>query len=117
MASYDETAAATPFGEAVKRRPFVAGMLAVLAIPELTWAQSRSKAIRIGCLVPGLVECPPTIPSRAFRQGLVDFGWLEGRDVILDRRCFATAATAASTLDALLQAKPNVLLASGNPAA
>jgi putative ABC transport system substrate-binding protein len=68
---------------------------------------------RIGYLAGGPPGCPPTTPSRAFRQGLLDAGYVEGRDVILDRRCVPTNDLAGQIVDDVLKATPHILLAAG----
>lgn len=95
----------------------VTGMLAALAMPDVASAQQAPKTHRVGYLAPGPTSCPPTTQSRAFRQGLIDAGYTEGRDVIVDRRCFSTLDMAGKVLDDLLKAMPNVLVAASNPAA
>jgi putative ABC transport system substrate-binding protein len=85
-------------------------------MPAVTQAQRAVSVYEIGYLAPGSVECSETLPSRAFRQGLVDAGYSE-RDVVVDRRCFSTAEMAGKVLDELLRANPNILFAGGYPAA
>ncbi|MGH2359093.1 MAG: ABC transporter substrate-binding protein [bacterium] len=99
------------------REILVTGMLAVLAMPDVASAQQALKTHRIGYLAPGPEGCPPTTLSRAFRQGLLDAGYAEGRDVIVDRRCFPTLDMAGKVLADLLKAMPDVLVAASNPAA
>ncbi len=101
----------------MNRRRFIAGTLAALAMPGVATAQQTPKVLSIGYLVPGPPGCPPTTESRAFRQGLVDAGYTEGRDIVVDRRCFSVAGTAAKVLDDLLKTTPNILVAAGNQAA
>ena len=100
----------------MNRRRFIAGALAALAMPDLARAQQTPKVLRVGYLAPGPPGCPPTTLSRAFQQGLVEAGYTEGRDVVVDRRCFPAAGMAGKVLADLLKAAPNVLFASGTPA-
>jgi putative ABC transport system substrate-binding protein len=95
----------------------VTGMLAALAMPDVAGGQQAPKTHRIGYLTPGPAGCPPTAQSRAFRQGLIEAGYAEGRDVIVDRRCFPTLDMARKVLGDLLKAMPDVLVAASNPAA
>ena len=69
------------------RRAFVAGAAALLAAPLAAEAQQAGKVYRIGLL--GIA--PPTSPSlrrssEAFVQGLRDGGFVEGQNVIIERR-------------------------------
>ena len=86
----------------MNRRRFIAGSLAALARPAVTWAQQTPNALRIGYLAPGPPGCPPTILSKAFQQGLVEAGYTEGRDVVIDRRCFPTPGLGLTIPPALL---------------
>jgi putative tryptophan/tyrosine transport system substrate-binding protein len=72
---------------------------------------------RIGYLAPGPASCPATNVSRAFRQSLIESGFIEGQDVVVDRRCFAKDEMAGKVADDLLKTKPSVLLAAGDVAA
>src|SRR4030095_13032298 len=96
------------------RRAFVCGLAgSILAAPLAAEAQQAGKVWRIGYLVPGPAACPATKQSRAFRQGLLDAGFIEGRDITIDRRCYPTDAVARKILDDLLRASPSVLVAGG----
>ena len=100
----------------MNRRAFLSGAAALLAAPLAAEAQQVGKGWRIGYLVPGPAACPATKQGRAFRQGLLDAGFSEGRDITIDRRCYPTDAVARKTLDDLLQASPSVLVAGGTAA-
>jgi putative ABC transport system substrate-binding protein len=97
----------------MNRRAFLSGAAAMLTAPLAAEAQQVGKGWRIGYLTPGPAACPATKPSRAFRQGLHDAGFIEGRDITIDRRCYPTEAGARKILDELLQASPSVLVAGG----
>jgi putative ABC transport system substrate-binding protein len=101
----------------MKRRAFVLAGLAVFGMPDIGSTQQVLKPPRVGYLAPGPPGCPPTTQSTAFRRGLLEAGYTESRDVIVDRRCFPTLDIAGKILDDLLKATPNVLVASSNPAA
>ena len=79
-------------------------------------AQPAMGRHRIGYLAPGPTSCPSTPQIEAFRRRLADLGYMEGRDVIIDRRCFSRASAARKTLDDILKEKPDILVA-GNEAA
>ena len=66
------------------RRQFVAGSLGLFAAPFVAEAQPVAPRWRIGVL---LVLLSPTGPeAQAFRQGLRDVGYVEGRDVAIEWR-------------------------------
>jgi putative ABC transport system substrate-binding protein len=67
------------------RRTFVAGSLAVLATPLAAGAQQAGKIARIGYLSPSPAAANPHL-SDAFRQGLRDLGYVEGRNVVIEYR-------------------------------
>ena len=97
----------------MNRRVFVTGLGAVLAGPVAGAAQQAEKLWRIGYVGSGPLECPPTAPTRAFRQGLLDAGYVEGRDFILDRRCIPATDVAENIVDDVLRARPDVGVMSG----
>src|SRR5216684_3299932 len=66
------------------RRTFLAGTGAVLLVAPLAEAQQAAKIARIGYLVPNLAASPPA--HEAFRQGLRDLGYVEGRNVVIESR-------------------------------
>jgi putative ABC transport system substrate-binding protein len=67
------------------RRTFLAGTGAVLlAAPLAAEAQQAAKMARIGYLVTSLAVSPH--PQEAFRQGLRDLGYVEGRNVVIEYR-------------------------------
>jgi putative tryptophan/tyrosine transport system substrate-binding protein len=63
----------------------VAGLAAVLLAPQRSSAQqSPGKIQRVGLLIPGDTNSTPQVD--AFREGLREPGYIEGRDVILEFR-------------------------------
>ena len=85
----------------------------LFAAPLAAEAQPAGKVWRIGYVGSGPLECPPTAPSRAFRQGLLDAGYVEGRDFILDRRCYPATNVAEPIVDDVLRGRPDVGVLSG----
>jgi putative tryptophan/tyrosine transport system substrate-binding protein len=69
----------------VDRRAFI-GTLAggLLAAPLAARAQSRGKIARIGYLTTAEASEPSV--DKAFRQGLRDLGYVEGRNVVIEYR-------------------------------
>jgi putative tryptophan/tyrosine transport system substrate-binding protein len=69
----------------MRRRRILARLAALLAAPKCTSAQqSPPKIPRVGILSVGDDERAPTF--EAFRAGLRDLGYIEGRDIILEFR-------------------------------
>jgi putative ABC transport system substrate-binding protein len=69
----------------IDRRTFLAGTGAVLlAAPLAVLAQQAAKIARIGYLAPDLAANPHL--HEAFRQGLRDLGYVEGRNLVIEYR-------------------------------
>ena len=67
------------------RRAFLSTMVgSLLAAPLAVEAQQAAKIARIGYLAPNLAADPHL--SEAFRQGLRDLGYVEGRNVVIEYR-------------------------------
>jgi putative tryptophan/tyrosine transport system substrate-binding protein len=67
----------------MNRRTFLYGLtFAVVPAPLAAGAQQPAKVPRIGYLVPNLAATPP----EAFRQGLRDLGYVEGRNLMIEYR-------------------------------
>ena len=67
------------------RRTFLAGTgVVLLAAPLTIQAQQGTKIARIGYLATSLVAGPHL--HKAFRQGLRDLGYVEGRNVAIEYR-------------------------------
>ena len=62
------------------RRDTVLALLALGAAPFATEAQQAAKVARIGYLSPNVAAGPHL--HEAFRQGLRDLGYVEGRNVV-----------------------------------
>src|SRR5262249_13028341 len=100
----------------MRRRSFLAGFVTVAVAPLVSEAQQAGKLWRIGVLSPGAPG--HSAPLEAFRQGLRDLGYVEGRNTIIDER-FAEDRTEQLTASArdLVQARVNVIFAINTPAA
>jgi putative tryptophan/tyrosine transport system substrate-binding protein len=68
----------------MNRRAFVTGLGAVLATPLAAEGQLQASGRRIGILL--VLLSPTGKEAQAFRQGLRDAGYVEGRDVIIEWR-------------------------------
>jgi len=101
----------------IDRRTFLAGTGAVLlAAPLAAEGQQAAKVPRIGWLSLNLAANPHL--SEAFRQGLRDFGYVEGRNVVIEIRSAEGKLERLPALAAELVAlKVDVIVASGTPAA
>jgi len=102
----------------IDRRAFLGG-LALLAAPLAVGAQQAGKVYRIGFLS----ITPPTSPplrrqSEAFVQGLRDRGFVEGQNVIIERRYSQGREDRhAGFVAELLQMKVDLIVASSSTAA
>ena len=105
-------------GLAMKRREFVAGLVATAVVGSRgAWAQQSGGMRRIGVLV-GLAENDPEIKARlaGFRQGLERLGWSEDVNVRIDYRFAPAGAQAQSFARELIALQPDVILAQSTPA-
>ena len=69
------------------RRTFIKGIASGFAIAPLTLAaQSTGKVYRLGYLSIGTASTTYTRPIEAFREGLHELGWHEGRNLIIEYR-------------------------------
>ena len=79
----------------MRRREFITVLgSAVVAWPLAAHAQQPERMRRIGLLL-GMAENDPEAQARvtAFRQGLQELGWVEGRNIQIDYRFAAGEAT------------------------
>ena len=97
------------------RRCFLLTSLAgALAAPLVAEAQQAAKIIRIGYLALN----PNPHFQRAFRQGLRDIGYVEGRNLVIEDRDAGGKPERLPALAAeLVTLKVDVIVASGTPAA
>src|SRR5229473_7251338 len=101
----------------MERRTFMAMLTGgIVAAPFTAEAQQAAKIARIGYLVLNLAANPHL--TEAFRQGLRDLGYVEGRNVVIEYRDaegkFERLPALAAELVAL---KVDVIVAGGTPAA
>lgn len=96
------------------RRTFIKGIASGFAIAPLTLAaQPTSKVYRLGYLSIGSASGTYTRPIEAFRQGLHELGWDEGRNLIIEYR-FAEGRSERlrSLADELVQRQVDIIVAS-----
>jgi putative tryptophan/tyrosine transport system substrate-binding protein len=74
-----------PYRSAMDRRRFLLTSLAgAFTVPPVVEAQQAAKVARIGYLTPNLAANPHL--HEAFRQGLRDLGYVEGRNLVIESR-------------------------------
>jgi len=100
----------------MERRTFMAMLTGgIVVAPFAAEAQQAAKVPRIGYVAPNLAASPHF--HEAFRQGLRDLGYVEGRNVVIEYRDaegkFERLPALAAELVAL---KVDVILATGTPA-
>ncbi len=97
------------------RRAFISGItLGLLTVPLAAEAQQSGKIPRIGVL--GVSVGMPTVAD-AFFQGLRDLGWIEGQNLIIERRIAEERGERLPALAAeLIHLKVDVIFAAGGPA-
>src|SRR5436190_24375617 len=91
----------------MKRRQFIAGLGSAAAWPAMARAQQQPERMRRIGMLWAYAETDPDGKSRmaALREGLLKFGWIEGRNLRFDHRW------GASNLDADLISKAAELVA------
>jgi len=101
------------------RRTFIGGIAcSLVAAPRAAGAQSAGKVYRIGYLSIGSASGTYTRPLEAFRQGLRDLGWDEGRNLLIEYRYAEGRVDRLSALaDELVRLKVDVIVASPTPSA
>src|SRR5713226_726838 len=98
------------------RRDTVLALLALGATPFAAEAQPAAKVARIGYLAPNLAASPHN--HEAFRQGLRDLGYVEGRNLVIEYRDAEGKLERLPALAAELVAlKVDVIVAPNTPAA
>jgi putative ABC transport system substrate-binding protein len=99
----------------MRRREFIAGLGSAAALPVVARAQQGDRVRRIGVLMTLPAEDPETLQRMAaFKHGLQELGWTEGRNVQFDFRSGSANADLYRRYAAELVAlAPDVLLANG----
>ena len=87
--------------------------LALLATPGGVEAQQARTVARIGVLQPG--EAPGRY-MEALRQGLREFGWVEGHNVVIEHRIAAASTDNAALVTELVNLRVDVLVTWTTPA-
>jgi putative ABC transport system substrate-binding protein len=103
----------------IDRRTFLAGTGAVfLAAPLAVEAQQPGNSYRIGYLGTSPPSTPYSLRNvEAFRQGLGELGWVEGKNIVIEWRYSAGRGERFPDLAAeLVRLKVNVIVAAAAPA-
>ena len=91
----------------VARRDFLIAVGALLTLPLAAEAQQAGRVYRIGLLTPG-----PNIQEQSFWQGMRDLGYIDGKNIVVDRRSaegdFAHLPALAAEM---VKSRPNVIVA------
>jgi len=91
--------------------------LSLLAAPLVAEAQQSTKVYRIGWLHPGLSRPEPHPSLEAFRQGLREFGYVEGQNLVIEYRFAESRDERLADLAAeLVRLKVDVIVAGGTAA-
>jgi putative tryptophan/tyrosine transport system substrate-binding protein len=102
----------------MRRRAFIAGLGAAVALPLAARAQQLERVRRIGMLIASDEDEPLVRPRvAAFRKGLNELGWIEGRNLHIDFRWTGNdpERTRRHVLD-LVALMPDAILAHSPPA-
>ncbi|MEO6165227.1 MAG: ABC transporter substrate-binding protein, partial [Candidatus Binatia bacterium] len=99
-------------------RKIVFWLLAVvlLATVSLAEAQQPQKIFKIGRLTAGSNANPLNKANyEAFKEGLRDLGWIEGKNVVIENRWGATPESAVNLAAELVRLNVDVIVAVGSP--
>jgi putative tryptophan/tyrosine transport system substrate-binding protein len=95
----------------MRRREFIAGMLLMPAL-ERAQAQPYGKAYRIAFL---RAAAPQERDFAAFKKGLEELGYVEGRDIVIEaRHANGIGAHLPALASELVQLKPDVIVVDGD---
>ena len=102
----------------MNRREVIAGLGSAAAWPLAARAQQSDRVRRIGVLMPFAESDPDAMAQLSgFTQGLAQLGWIDGRNVRMDRR-WAAGSIDQTRMFAkeLVDLQPDVILAHSTPA-
>ena len=101
----------------MRRRDFIKMMGGTAATwPAVAWGQQGERMRRVGALL-GLAEDDPEAKSRirAFRLGMRDAGWVEGRNIQIEYRYGTDRDAIKNHVSELIRLAPDVILANSTP--
>ncbi len=100
----------------MNRRAFLTGMGAVLAAPLAAEAQKSEKMARVGILglgpVPSPQELSRSVSTNAFWLSMRQLGWIDGQNMVVERRFGETADQLRTGAAELVRLKVDVLFVS-----
>jgi len=96
----------------VDRRAFIGGTLALLAAPLAAGAQQGARVYRIGLLSEG-----PHPLSKPLADALRELGWVEGKNLLFERRSADRGDELSSLAGELVRLKVDLILTNGTRAA
>lgn len=91
-------------------------VLLLCAYPAAAQTQSPGKVPRIVFFAGGLSECRPNARDNAFRQGLLSYGYVPGKNIALERKCYRDPTEMRALLLDAIERKTDILVV-GVPAA
>jgi putative ABC transport system substrate-binding protein len=98
----------------MQRRAFVAGMATVMAAPRSAPAQQAGRMPRLGILLSGSASTAPSLPEvDVFMSQLAAFGWVDGQNLVVERRWGEGHEQMAQLADDLVRANVDVMLTPG----
>jgi putative tryptophan/tyrosine transport system substrate-binding protein len=102
----------------MRRREFIAGVGSAAAWPAVVRAQQSERVRHVGVLMNTVQEDPGGQPDvTAFRQGLTELGWVEGRNVDIEFRWPGGDIERVQTFaKELVGLRPDVLIGRSTPA-
>jgi putative ABC transport system substrate-binding protein len=98
-----------------RRRFLLTSLAGVLAVPLATAAQQAGKIYRIGFLQP-TPNFPAVNYTEALRQGLRDYGYVEGQNIVIEHRMSTTPKENPALLADLLGRQIDILITWTTPA-
>jgi putative ABC transport system substrate-binding protein len=99
-----------------RRRFLLTSLASALAVPVAAGAQQAGKVYRVGYLFESQPPDPTPGPLRAFENALRDMGYVEGRNLVVERRFAGFKWDRLPALAAeLVRLKPDVILTGGSP--
>src|SRR5215471_13863720 len=102
----------------IRRREFIALLGGTAAWPLAARAQQGDRVRRIGVLMP-YDENEPLAKARvsAFTQALAGFGWIDGRNVLMDLRWYGDDINRVRALaQELVGLQPDIIVTNNTPA-
>lgn len=100
----------------MRRREFIAGVVAAAALPSAVRAQRTEPMRRVDILIAEAMQDDPYYEGRlvAVREGLRDLGWIESQNLKLNiHRSAPKAVDLRKHIDEILVGKPDVIVTSG----